>query len=142
MIEIVKFKAEHWDQIQGQDTTAYLAPLIPKDQAAMLAKSPYSYTLFAGERIVAIAGVMEYWPGRGEAWAELAQTSRKEFLPIHNAVKRFLEVCPFERVEAAVDVNFGAAHRWVSLLGFELEAPVMKKYGVDGHDYSLYARVR
>jgi hypothetical protein len=142
MIEIVKFKAEHWDQMEGQETTAHLTPLIPREQMSALTGSPYSYTLFSGDRIVAVAGVLEYWPGRGEAWAELAQVCRKDFLAIHNAAKRFLDVCPFVRVEATVDVDFVAAHRWAKLLGFEMEAPVMKKYGVDGHNYSLYARTR
>jgi hypothetical protein len=142
MIEIVKFKAEHWDLINGQDMTVSLSRMVPKEHAVALEGCPHSYTVFARGRIVAVAGVVENSPGRGEAWAELAQVCRKDFLAIHNAVKRFLDICPFVRVEATVDVDFVAAHRWVKLLGFELEAPRMRKYSLDGQDYSLYARVR
>lgn len=142
MIEIVKFKAEHWDQINGQDATLSLSRMVPAEYAKILEKQPYSYTFFSGDRIVAVGGIVENSPGRGEVWAEFAQTCRKEFLAIHLAAKRFLDICPFERVEATVDVSFAAAHRWIRLLGFELEAPVMRKYSLDGQDYSLYARVR
>ena len=142
MIEIVKFLPKHWEEMEQQETTAYLRPLTPAGYTQALAESPFSYTAISEGRIVACSGVIEHWPGRAEAWAELAQISRKEFLAIHNAVKRFLEVCPYRRIEATVAVEFDAAHRWIKLLGFELEAPVMRKFGIDGGDCALYARIK
>jgi len=103
---------------------------------------PHSYTATVEGRIVACGGIIEYWPGRAEAWAVLDATSRKDFLAIHNAARRVLNLDHFRRIEAVVDVGFEAGHRWLRALDFRMEAPRMLQYGVDGNDYSLYARVR
>lgn len=143
MIEIVNFKAEHWEQIVEQKNQLYIRKCFSKRQAELLEKSETAFTgVAASGKVVFCAGVNKYWEGRGEAWAILAQSCRKEFLAIHNAVKRYLDVCPLRRIEAAVDVNFKAGHRWVKALGFELEAPRLKAYQPDGVDCALYSRVR
>lgn len=141
MIEVVKFTPEHLDRLDEQEATAYLRPYLRPEHVQALAAGQ-SYTALAGERVVACAGVVEHWPGRGEAWAYLDRDCRRHFLAITNAVRRFLDVCPLRRVEAVVDVEFPAGHRWVRALGFALEAPRMAAYRPDGGDCALYARVR
>lgn len=85
---------------------------------------------------------MKYWEGRGEAWAIIDDDCKKEFLTIHNFAKRFFEICPLKRIEATVDAGFSPGHRWVKMLGFKLEAPLLKSYLPNGGDSSLYAKVR
>lgn len=139
---MVNYKAEHLDQIVEQKATAYLRAYITPDHMRELEKSKMSYTGIVNGRVVFCAGVIEYWPGRGEAWTFIDGDCKKEFYAIHKIVKRFLEVCPVKRVEATVDVGFEQGHRWVKNLGFKLEAPVMKSYMPGGGDSSLYAKVR
>lgn len=142
MIEVSNFKASDMDWITEQKETAYLRPYVRPGMNKALEDSPYSYTLRIDGKIVGAAGVQEIWTNRAIAWATLASNRRENFLALHNCVKRFLEVCPFNRVEATVDVGFEAGHRWMRLLGFKKEAEAMKGYSPDGRDCALYARVK
>lgn len=142
MIELIPFQTEHWQNLDEQEATAYCRDLVTPDQVRNLETQPYSYSIQKNGRVLACAGVIEYWPGRAEAWAMMGNSSRKDFLAIHNAAKRFFEVCPIRRIEAIVELGFEEGHRWAKALGFELEAPCMSKYSVDGRDYAMYARVR
>lgn len=141
-MDLIPFQPEHLDRIHEQEATAHLRPLITPVMLRALAAMPHSYTATVEGRIVACGGIIEYWPGRAEAWAVLDATSRKDFLAIHNAARRVLNLDHFRRIEAVVDVGFEAGHRWLRALDFRMEAPRMLQYGVDGNDYSLYARVR
>lgn len=140
-MDLIPFKPEHFDQIQEQETTVHLRPLLTPAMLHALAGQPHSYTAVVGGRVVACGGLIEYWPGRAEAWAVLDATSRKEFLAVHNAARRVLDLGLFRRVEAVVETGFATGHRWLLALGFRMEAPRMLRYGADGRDYSLYARV-
>ena len=64
------------------------------------------------------------------------------FVAIHKAVKRFFDVAPFERIEAHVALNFEAGHKWVKMIGFELEVAEKKKYFPDGGSAAAYALVK
>lgn len=143
MIEVVKYRAEHMKFLKEQPATAYLSEYMSSDADLALESATYAYTAFskATGKPILCAGVHEYWPGRGEGWAIFDVNCRREFFAVHSAVKRFLSVCPINRIEAAVDVDFEAGHRWVKALGFTLEAPVLKAYRPNGADCSLYALI-
>lgn len=143
MISVEPFRARDATELSEQEATAYLRPFISEEVMKALEGSPYAYTLRGADgRVVACAGVYEYWKGRGEAWALMDKNCKSEFFAVHNAVKRFLEICPVRRIEAVVDAGFEAGHRWVKALGFELEAPRLRGYRPTGGDCALYARVR
>ena len=57
--------------------------------------------------------------------------------PIHRIVRHTLEVLPFRRLEAHVDVEHAEAHRWIALFGFEQEGVMRQFY--EGRDFALYA---
>ncbi|TXG77626.1 hypothetical protein E6Q11_02535 [Candidatus Dojkabacteria bacterium] len=141
MFEVVKYESKHMDMLIEQEATAYLRPYMTKKHADAL-ENTMAYTGIYSGKVIVCAGVVEYWANRGEAWALLDAQCRKEFIFIHNVIRRFLNICPLRRVEAAVDLNFEAGHRWVKALGFKLEAPLLRAYRQDGGDCSLYARVR
>ena len=92
-------------------------------------------------RVIAIAGVEPQWENRAIAFALIAESAGEHFKAIHSAVVDFLNRAPFRRIEATVDVGFAQGHRWIKMLGFELEG-YMKAYRPDGADMLLYARVR
>lgn len=138
----MKLGFRHISQLREQPATAYLNEYLDADNEKNLVNAKYSYAIEIGGRLIACAGVVEYWPGRGEAWAILDQNCKKEFLQLHGVVKRFLKVCPVRRIEAAVDTGFRAGHRWVRALGFEMEAQRLKGYRPDGGDCSLYALIK
>lgn len=138
----MRFQAAHIKQIQEQDATRALNEFVTDADEKALENCRFAFTGFGDGKPVICAGLAEYWTNRAEAWAIVDRNSLPYFTQIHYAVKKFLEICPIRRIEAAVDVNFKAGHRWVKLLGFTLEAPVVRKYLPNGTDCSLYAKVR
>lgn len=91
--------------------------------------------------VLAVAGVEPQWENRAIAFALLSDDSGTHFPAIHSAVVEFLDNAPYRRIEATVDVGFKQGHRWIKMLGFELEG-YMKAYRPDGADMLLYARIK
>lgn len=140
-LEVIEFKAEHLDLIALQESQQYLRAHMEPGMGVYL-ESLQAFTGIADGVVVACAGVLPYWEGRGLAWAYLGETAGRHMASVHRAVKRYLEVAPFNRIEAAVDVEFEEGHRWIQMLGFKLEAQHMAKFRPDGGAASLYARVK
>ncbi len=101
-----------------------------------------AYIAVVDDDPIMCGGISNYWANRGEAWTLLDQNCKKNFLVLHKKVKSFLDNFPCRRIEAAVDVNFEPGHRWARLLGFKLEAPLLRAYTPDGRDHALYALVK
>ena len=140
-MRIIPFEALHVELLDDQEHNKPLRPFITaKDVRAL--EGPHAYTGVVDGRVVVCAGVEPMWQGRGYAWSYLSAGSGAHFVAIHKAVKRFLEIAPFVRVEASVVCEFEQGHRWARMLGFNLEAERMISYGPDGRDYALYARVK
>ena len=91
--------------------------------------------------ILGIGGLEPQWENRATVFALLSDDSGPHFKAIHSAVVEFLDNAPYRRIEATVDVGFKQGHRWVKMLGFELEG-YMRAYRPDGADMLLYARVK
>jgi len=143
MLQIIKFEKTHWDQIREQAATQHLREYLSSAAVDALAACPHGFTAIRDDGVIqGFAGLVEHWPGRAEAWAEFSDTSRSDFLIIHRAVARFLHVAPYRRIEAAVNCDFPAAHRWIQMLGFKLEAERMISYDPTGADCALYARTK
>lgn len=106
-----------------------------------LANQGLAWTAESENRILAIAGVEPQWENRAIAFALISGAAGPYFWAIHSAVRNFLNSTPYRRIEATVDVGFEQGHRWIKMLGFEIEG-YMKAYRPDGADMLLYARVR
>ena len=106
-----------------------------------LSERGLAWTAEHDHRILAIAGVEPQWENRATAFALIAESAGEHFKAIHSAVSDFLNTAPFRRIEATVDVGFAQGHRWIKMLGFELEG-YLRAYRPDGADMLLYARVR
>lgn len=139
--DVVRFKAEHYFKLNEQEATSYVNAFMSEKAIKALENNEHSYSIFINGRLIACAGLVQFWHGRAEAWAMIDKDCRKEFVALHNIVKRFLKACPVKRVEAVVDANFEQGHKWVNYLGFTIEAPLMKAYGINGGDCTLYSRV-
>jgi hypothetical protein len=140
VITVVPFQPGDLTVVQG--ATSASRPLVTAEHARSLAALPHSYTVLSDGQPIACGGVVEHWPGRWEAWAVLDGVGRKDFLAVHYAAKRILNGLTVCRIEAIVRVGYTAGIRWVRMLGFQREAARMKHYGVDGEDYSMYARIK
>lgn len=142
MVEVVKFKAEHILSIRKQDHDAIELPSYNYEQYLKIENLKHSYSIVVDGIVMACVGIVEYWSNRGEAWAVIDRYAGPKMLSIVREMKLLFSIVDCDRIEAAVIHNFKQGHRLVKLLGFELEASIMRKYGVTGFDYSLYARVK
>jgi RimJ/RimL family protein N-acetyltransferase len=139
-LSVTDFAVEHLLTFQPNETQES-PESIAERSLGMLARS-----LVLDGDVVAAAGVLEKWPGVGEAWVWLdqdvvdhhawsfARTVKYELLPI--ADKKF------GRIWAPVDVGNEKAIRFIQWLEFELEFDTpLKRYGLDAKgDYWSYVR--
>lgn len=95
---------------------------------------------FDGDRILICGGIAKITNTNGVCWALVAEGAGKHMHALHFAVKRFITLQPWRRLEASVEEGFGAGCRWVELLGFQFEGRMLK-YGERGENYLRYAKV-
>ena len=138
---VVPYKAEHLLALQMQPGQGYCLRFVTPEYANAL-ESQWAFTALDGEQVVAVGGVMEMWENRALAWAFIDRRAGGYFPSLHKAVKRVLDLLPYRRIEAETPCSFEQGHRWLKMLGFELEAERMRAFRVDGGDSALYARVK
>jgi RimJ/RimL family protein N-acetyltransferase len=104
----------------------------------------HSSTAFTGwlnHDIIGIAGVLEVWPGVGEAWMHTS----KEFpgLPmVARIIKKMLnsEFKHLHRIQCTVIDGFTEAERLAEWLGFKKEG-LMEAYGFDKTNHTRFAKI-
>lgn len=93
-----------------------------------------------GLDVVACAGVIEFWPGRAQAWALLSDQFPSHVKTVHRAVKAFLDGYQVTRLECLVDPRHPATIRWAKRLGFTYES-TMPKYTPHGDTQEMWVRL-
>jgi hypothetical protein len=143
MTRQVDFKAEHIKMLIDQPHYEYMKPYISEETMAALERQPYVSSIEAEGKIVVAGGVSMYWHGRGEAWAFYDANLPKHLYPrVHKIMRMWFDLCPVRRIEAAIDIGDEIGMRRTEMLGFTLEAPLLRKFRPDGKDCALYARVK
>lgn len=138
-MEILAFAPEHLNTLAVQ--AAQAGALADRDKALKLISAGQAFSARTGGATLAVAGVVEQWPGRALAWAVLSQDIGRHMVAVHRAVVRFLELAPYRRIEMHVDAKHEQGKRWAEMLGFEYEG-YERAYAPDGRDCLLYARVQ
>ena len=130
------------EAVELQSAQQYLRCIVDvRADFTELAEKGLVWTAEHDGAIMGIAGVEPQWENRATAFALLSDDSGTHFPAIHSAVVEFLDNAPYRRIEATVDVGFKQGHRWIKMLGFELEG-YMRAYRPDGADMLLYARIK
>lgn len=146
MIKVIPFRREDCKKLLEEQPSylSYLNVLITESVMDAHEKNPFSFSIVraSDDTPLACAGVFVYWPGRGEAWTIFAKDLKRELVLVHKVIKRYLEICPVKRIEAAIDVEQEVSHRWIKTLGFTLESPRLRAFRPDGGDASMYIRIR
>lgn len=141
-MQVVSLQKRHIEELAAKGGLGYLAAYLDEEAKNRFAAMKYAFAAEVDGETVAAAGLLEYWSHRAEAWAFFDPQCRKHFLAVHNAVKRFLQIAPVRRIEAIVERDFSAGHRWIKSLGFELEAECLRSYTIECKDVSLYALIK
>ena len=120
---------------QNSDAGSYILPNIAR---TIVEEAPDH------QRILACFGFWPMWPGAVRAWTMLTdEVLDRRPLTLHRIVKgelqRFTEAMQLRRIEAVVRHDHQVGHRWIQRLGFKWEG-LMRKYGINGEDFDLYAR--
>lgn len=138
---LAPYKAEHLLAMRLQPGQEHCLPYVTEDYAKAL-EGEFAFTALVDGEPVAVGGVHEVWANRALAWTFIDGRAGKHFLGLHKLVKEILDLVPYRRVEAETSCDFPQGHRWLKMLGFELEAERMRAFRVDGGDSALYARVK
>lgn len=142
MMHIIPFQPAHLEHIMLQPAQVGFSQYFdPQYGPALRDGGPCFTGLDDDGNVVGCSGVIKQWDNRAIAWALLSDWSGKHFFKIHKAVKRFLDMTEFPRIEAFVDADFEQGHRWVEMLGFEREG-YMRQFTPAGKDAVLYARLK
>lgn len=140
-MHIQPFRAEDFFAMTPQPAQAWVRGTLTLEQLRG-AENPRSFTCWADGAPVCCYGWFEVCATRAVAWTFIAADAGPYFTAVHRAVKAELESLPHRRVETTVDWDFEEGHRWVRMLGFEMEHPRLRAYREDGGDSALYARVK
>lgn len=119
---------------------ALTAEVATPQYAEQLAAHGEAYTVAADGDVVAVIGLIHQWDGCSRAYAFMGENAGRHMLSITRQVRDYLARCKVRRIEAAVQDDFTAGHKWAKALGFRVEGQ-MRKYWNE-HDALLYARVQ
>jgi hypothetical protein len=142
-MEIRAYHPSHLEGIKVRDFEARELALLT-GYCAQLSNLPDVYTLLVDGTVVAIGGIQMQWPGMAEGFLMTTPLVEKYPIAFQKAVTRIIHVFQKRRkllrLQVVVHIDHAVSHRWIQRLGFGPEG-LMQKYGPDGNDYVLYARV-
>jgi RimJ/RimL family protein N-acetyltransferase len=124
-----------------QPSQQFMSAMLDDLRIAPLAEKGLAWTGVDEDKVIGVAGLHPIWDNRALAWAIISRDAGAHFVQIHKQTLSFLNNSPFRRIEATVDVGFDQGHRWIKMLGFELEG-YLRAYRPDGEDQILYSRIR
>lgn len=134
------FKALHLAQIELQGAQTFGGK--SREIGEALERS-FAFSGIDNDIVLGCAGIVPLWEGRAHLWSYLSKNINKtQMIAIHRAALRGIEMRTEKRLEATCDVNFKAGHRWLKMLGFQMECERMRSYRPDGGDEALYSRIR
>jgi hypothetical protein len=142
MIEVRPFRPYHLDVLRAQGVQAAQLRAISHaatSYAGMDVLPGPSVTAFDGEWVLICGGIIPMAPKRGVCWALMSDRAARHMTWLHYATKRFIDMTPWQRLEATVEDGFAAGCRWLDLLGFRFEGS-MPRYGDDGETHLRYGR--
>jgi hypothetical protein len=120
----------------GQKNEAVLSP----HNLYQLQQAGTAWHVRRNGKLVALGGHTPVWAGRTVVWGYLGADCGPSMAAMTRKVRQELDALALEfpRIEAYASRNYGAASRWLVLLGFRREG-LMRKFA-DGRDYFMYAR--
>lgn len=100
-----------------------------------------AYSLVKDGRVVMSGGWVPLGGGRFLGAILFAKDAGKHMVEIVRFWRDFLSTFEYNRLEAVSACDLIPAHKFLRLIGFECEAPRMRKFHGD-KDYALFARTK
>lgn len=140
-MRIAAFKAEDFHAMELQPAQAWVHAHVTPEQIKRV-EGPNSWTGWVGDQVVWCFGWFEIYPTRAVVWALISAQAGPHFAAIHRFGRALVDSLPHKRLETEVDWDFEQGHRWMRMLGFELESPRRRAHRADGGDSAVYVRIR
>ncbi len=116
-----------------------------RSYAEELQQPGWSFTLIENGYIICCAGIVNMWPGVGEAWfvasSKIHEYPRPFIRFAKTEMKRVIDENQLWRVQAVCKSDWPAAIKFAHFLGFNSEG-LMRKYGPEGLDYIRVAWIK
>jgi len=141
IINIVKYKGEHGQYIMKQQMNHSLMDedMKFKANAMLLEQENLAFTGMINGKPIFAAGMKIIWDGVAEGWVLATKDALDHPIAVAKAIKKdFARIAKennINRVQSAVRANYTTG-----LKGLEEEG-LMKKFGFDGSDQYMYARL-
>lgn len=132
---------QHLAFINVRDVDRRIVPYYLSGSIEEVIANSMALSIWVDNRCMGAAGVVEVDSRTAYAWSLLSADSGPYMLAITRKTIQVLDGFRHLRVEMRVNNGFTEAHKWAKMLGFQCEAPLMRKSGFFGEDQSLYARV-
>lgn len=115
-------------------------------------EGPMSWSAFWQDRLIAVGGLIEHWPGLARAWIMFDESLPGRRINVHLTLLRDIRALldhaqspmpdgwGYRRIEATCDVSWAQAAHLLEVLGFQREA-TLRRYDPCGRTHHLYARI-
>lgn len=145
MIKVVPFEPEHAEKIRLREKDLEgIRPLDPVKMIQGIAQTGPFCSIMVDREVMAVGGVMMFWPGCGEAWLGTSGLAEKYPLSFTKLVKGFIDYQIKENHLHRIQLNVVESNHkslsWVRLLGFVLESK-MERYGPNKETYFRFVRL-
>ena len=146
ILHIVPYKGEHGIYIMKQQMNHVL---MDKDMefdgdAMNLEQDNLAFTGLINDKPIFAAGMKLIWNGVAEGWVLATKEVLNHPLLVAKAIKKdFARIAKennINRVQTAVRENYTTGLKFAKWLGLEQEG-LMRKFGFDGSDQYMYARI-
>lgn len=144
--KVVDFVPEHADDLWERNSTLATADrgFMTKDNVKAMALKGHAFSLLTNGHLVFSAGIFPIWDGMGEAWvvpSDLIRQYKREFVRyVRGYMDQLAKENSYHRIQATARSDFPQGQRFLEFLGFTREG-LMHRYGPDGSDHYLYARL-
>lgn len=112
-----------------------------REVALCLVGAPMQFAAVHKGDVVCIFGAMEQWRGRWQIWSVMGENAGRWMFQLTKMGLAFVNELEGHRIDATVEADFKAGHRWMRMLGFAPEA-VLVQYLPDGTDVVQYVQLR
>lgn len=142
MYKIVPTTIEHFLQLKRQNVFDTID--IQETGSAILSVG-VSFTILNADGIpLGCGGVIPRWAGVGEVWIAISEELKKHPLVLVRETLRCIDAIVryggFRRLQLTIRSENELLKKWAASLGFTSEGRMLR-YGIDGSDHDLFARI-
>lgn len=145
-VEIIDFSVRHVSVMNLRPQSRISFEHIPdyKQKLKAVEMSKWSHSAVVLGDIVCSFGIIEMWPGLGEAWMLTSDKVKRYPISLTRGAARYFDAAArdlqLRRLQITVNVNDELAVRWANRLNFTQEG-LLRRYGPDGSDHLMYGKV-